>query len=570
MFLEIRHEETGEARTVPLGAAEVSLGKRADCDVVLADGRVSKRHARLVPEGDGCTLEDLASTNGTWVDGQALSGPTRLVAGSEFVIGPFRIRLGAATDDVAEKTAFVTVDEPPPAEAVVAPEGTGAAMRPRAAEEPVAPEATLARPVERAHPPAEEEPPAAAAHPLRDASAPEAPPAAPPASSSAGIEARSDVPAAPTEEAPPAVPRPRQESPRPASAAGSSSGVSFGPLEPLFADDSISEIMVNGPEEVFVERGGRLELSDLRFSSSDEVADLARAIARQAGLAIDARRPMADVRLPDGSRMNAILPPLSLRGPCLTIRRFPSERLTAERLVEIGALSPPMLAFLEACVAGRLSLLVSGGTGSGKTTLLNALCAYIGPGERIVTIEDAAELRLPQRHVLPLETRPPDADGGGEVTVRDLVRNALRMRPSRIVVGEVRGAEALDMLQAMNTGHEGSLSTIHANSPREALSRLETLILFAGVELPIRAVREQITGAISLIVQVERLADAKRRVTSIAELSGMEGDTFTIGEIFRWEKAADGSGKFRATGYVPRLRDRLVQRGHAVDNSWFR
>ncbi|MGH7823188.1 MAG: CpaF family protein, partial [Candidatus Binatia bacterium] len=274
--------------------------------------------------------------------------------------------------------------------------------------------------------------------------------------------------------------------------------------------------------------------------------------------------------LPDGSRMNAILPPLSLRGPCLTIRRFPRERLSAERLLALGALSEPMLAFLRVAVEGRLSLLVSGGTGSGKTTVLNALCAYIGAGERIVTIEDAAELRLPQRHVIPLETRPPDPDGTGQVSVRDLVRNALRMRPDRIVVGEVRGAEALDMLQAMNTGHEGSLTTVHANSPREALSRLETLVLFAGVELPARALREQICGALDVIVHVERQADGSRRVTSIAELSGMEGDTFTTGEIFRYEGQADGAGRFRATGYVPRCRDRLVARGHAVDNEWFR
>jgi pilus assembly protein CpaF len=318
---------------------------------------------------------------------------------------------------------------------------------------------------------------------------------------------------------------------------------------------------------VFFERVGQVGLAGARFESEAALDEWVRAIAARAGRPIDDRRPMLDARLPDGSRVNAILPPLSLRGPCVTIRRFPRERLSGDQLVEVEALTRPMLDFLRASVAARLSLLVSGGTGSGKTTLLNALAASAGADERVVTIEDAAELRLPQRHVLPLETRPPDAAGHGEVTVRDLVRNALRMRPDRIVVGEVRGAEALDMLQAMNTGHEGSLSTIHANSPREALSRLETLVLFAGTELPVRAVREQIAGAIPLIVHVARTSGGRRRVTSITELTGLEGDRFTLGEIFRFDPA---DGTFHATGYVPRCRERLVERGQSADPTWFR
>jgi Flp pilus assembly CpaF family ATPase len=357
-----------------------------------------------------------------------------------------------------------------------------------------------------------------------------------------------------------AVPRVTREAP----ASAAPPDPQLGPLGPLLTDDAISEIMVNGPDEVFVERGGRLELTDVRFPSAEFLTGVVHRLAADGGRVIDERRPMVDAHLKDGSRLNAVLPPLSLRGPSLTIRRFPKRRLRAEQLVAIGACDARMLAFLRMAVEGKMTMLVSGGTGSGKTTLLNALSAFVGADQRIVTIEDAAELRLPQRHVLPLETRPPDPDGGGEVTIRDLVRNSLRMRPDRIIVGEVRGAEALDMLQAMNTGHEGSLSTIHANSPREALSRLETLILFAGTELPQRAVREQIVSAIRLIVQTARCIDGKRRVTSVAEISGMEGDQFTLGEIFRWDGTA-----FRATGYVPRCRDKLVERGFAPDNAWF-
>lgn len=358
--------------------------------------------------------------------------------------------------------------------------------------------------------------------------------------------------------------------PDPASAAAVpvTLGIELGPLDPLFADEAISEIMVNGPSEIFIERGGRLELVDVTFGSEKQLVDLITAMAAAVGREIDPRSPMLDARLRDGSRINAIMPPLSLRGPCLTVRRFPRHRLSAEQLVSVGALSRAMLDFLRSAVAGRLSMLISGGTGSGKTTLLSALAGFIGADERIITIEDAAELRLPQRHVVPLEARPPGPAGEGAVTIRDLVRNALRMRPERIVIGEVRGGEALDMLQAMNTGHEGSLSTIHANSPREALARLETLVLFAGTDLPPRAIREQVVGAIRLIVQLSRMRDGSRRIISIAELTGLEGEQFTMGEIFR----SDGVGNeavFRATGYVPKCRELLLDRKVPVDNAWF-
>jgi pilus assembly protein CpaF len=357
-------------------------------------------------------------------------------------------------------------------------------------------------------------------------------------------------------------------SPAPTAKPPVSEGLELGPLGPLFADETISEIMVNGPNEIFVERAGKLQLVGGRFDSEHSLVQLIEAMAADVGREIDPRAPMLDARLRDGSRLNAILPPLALRGPCLTVRRFPQHRFSADQLVSVGALSPPMAEFLRSAVMGRLSMLISGGTGSGKTTLLSALCAFIGPDERIITIEDAAELRLPQRHVVPLEARPPDPDGKGAVTIRDLVRNALRMRPERIVVGEVRGGEALDMLQAMNTGHEGSLSTIHANSPREAITRLETLVLFAGTELPAKAIREQVVSAIRLIVQTSRMQDGSRRVTSVSELTGLEGEQFTMGEIFR----LDGVGKdaaFEATGYVPKSRELLLDRKVPVDNKWF-
>jgi pilus assembly protein CpaF len=315
-------------------------------------------------------------------------------------------------------------------------------------------------------------------------------------------------------------------------------------------------------------------LEDIATANSMADAALERAkaeaiakMAADVGRVFDERQPLLDARLRDGSRINGVLPPLAVRGPYLTIRRFPSRRLNAEQLVENGSITQPMFEFLRGAVGARVSVLVSGGTGSGKTTLLAALCAFIAPRERVVTIEDAAELRLPLPHVLPLESRPPDASGVGEVTIRDLVRNALRMRPDRIVVGEVRGAEALDMLQAMNTGHEGSLSTVHANSPREALQRLETLVLFAGTELPQRAVREQIVGAIPLIVHVARTSDGRRRVTSIEEVTGLESGQFTMGEVFHVDES--GKGPCEPTGYVPRVRERILQRGFPVDNAWF-
>jgi pilus assembly protein CpaF len=306
----------------------------------------------------------------------------------------------------------------------------------------------------------------------------------------------------------------------------------YGPLEPFLRDDSVTEIMVNAFDLVFIERGGRIWETDARFFDDTHLLRIIDKIVSQVGRRIDESSPMVDARLPDGSRVNAIVPPLAIRGPALTIRKFGRDPFTLPDLVDIGTLTPHAAEFVAACIEGKLNMLISGGTGTGKTTLLNALSAYVPNEERIVTIEDAAELQLQQRHVVPLESRPANIEGQGEIRIRDLVRNALRMRPDRIIVGEVRGAETVDMLQAMNTGHEGSLTTVHANSPRDALHRLELLVLMAGVELPLRAIREQIAGAFDLVVHLTRLVDGSRRVSHVTEVLGMEGEVVTLQDVF--------------------------------------
>jgi pilus assembly protein CpaF len=341
----------------------------------------------------------------------------------------------------------------------------------------------------------------------------------------------------------------------------------LGPLEPLLDDPSITEIMVNGAHRIYVERAGRLSLSDSVFTSEEQLRRVIERIVSKVGRRIDESSPLVDARLSDGSRINAIIPPLAVDGSVLTIRKFAREPLTAADLVSFGTMTGDMAALLEACVEARLNIIVSGGTGTGKTTLLNVLSGFIPEDERIVTIEDAVELQLQQGHVVRLESRPANIEGKGEISIRDLVRNALRMRPDRIVIGECRGGETLDMLQAMNTGHEGSISTVHANSPRDALSRMETLVLMAGMDLPLRAVREQLTSAIDVVIQINRLRDGTRRITNITEVQGMEGDVATLQEAFTFDYSAgmDESGRFIghsiATGVRPRFADRFAELG---------
>jgi pilus assembly protein CpaF len=350
--------------------------------------------------------------------------------------------------------------------------------------------------------------------------------------------------------------------------------VGLGPLQPLLDDPDISEIMVNGPYQIYVERKGRIELSQTRFNDNAHVMNVINRIVSSVGRHIDESSPMVDARLSDGSRFNAIIPPLALNGPTITIRKFFKNPLTVSDLVRFTSVSPKMMSFLDACVKGKLNIIVSGGTGSGKTTLLNILSGYIPNTERIITIEDAAELQLRQEHVVTLESRPPNIEGAGQITIRNLVVNSLRMRPDRIIVGEVRSAETLDMLQAMNTGHEGSMTTAHANSPRELMSRLETMVLMSGLEMPIKAIREQISSGIDLIVHQSRLRDGSRKVVNITEIVGMEGDAILLQDLFYFkEEGVDMTGKikgkFLSTGIRPQLIDKITGSGILVKDDWF-
>jgi pilus assembly protein CpaF len=335
----------------------------------------------------------------------------------------------------------------------------------------------------------------------------------------------------------------------------------YGPIEPLLADDAVTEIMVNGAKQIYVERAGRLHETNLVFESDDHAMRIIDRIVAPLGRRIDESSPYVNARLPDGSRVNAIIPPLAINGPTLTIRKFSRTPLTVENLIELGTLTPESVEFLHACVVSRLNIVISGGTGSGKTTLLNVLSGFIPADERIVTVENAAELQLRQEHVVTLESRPPNIEGKGEVTIRDLVVNCLRMRPDRIVVGECRAGEALDMLQAMNTGHDGSLTTAHSNSPRDTLARLETMCLMSGMELPIRAIREQVASAIELIVHQERMRDGTRKVVNITEVQGMEGDVIVMQDIFTFEQTGIEAGKvigrLKPTGIRPKFMDRI-------------
>lgn len=349
----------------------------------------------------------------------------------------------------------------------------------------------------------------------------------------------------------------------------------YGPLQRYLDDSSITEIMVNRPDQIYVERGGKIVLTEGRFSSEDHLRQVIERIVGQVGRRIDESSPLVDARLEDGSRVNAIIPPLAVNGSSLTIRKFSKIPLTVQNLIDYGTLTPEMAELLHACVRARLNIIVSGGTGTGKTTLLNVLSAFIPEEDRIVTIEDAVELQLQQSHIVRLESRPANIEGKGAVTIRDLVRNSLRMRPDRIVVGEVRGGECLDMLQAMNTGHDGSISTVHANSPRDAIARLETLVLMAGMDLPLRAIREQVSSAVNLIVHLTRLRDGTRRVTHITEVQGMEGEVVTLQDAFVFDYSAgvDANGRFLgktiSTGIRPRFVEHFIDLGIAVSPSIF-
>jgi pilus assembly protein CpaF len=348
----------------------------------------------------------------------------------------------------------------------------------------------------------------------------------------------------------------------------------LGPLEPLLQDESVTEIMVNGPHQIFTEQKGKIKLTDVRFYDNAHLMSIIERILTPLGRRVDESSPLVDARLADGSRVNIIIPPLSLIGPTITIRKFSKKALSINDLIKFGTLSKDMATFLESCVQARLNILVSGGTGSGKTTTLNVLSSFIPQTERIITIEDAAELRLQQEHIVTLESRPANLEGKGAITIRDLVRNALRMRPDRIIVGEVRSGEALDMLQAMNTGHDGSLTTAHANTPRDVLSRLETMVLMAGMELPVRAVRTQVSSALDLIIQQSRIRDGSRKITYITEVQGMEGDTIILQDLFRYKQdyineQGKSVGHYESMGLAPQFMDKFKMNGIELPASFF-
>ncbi len=576
-FSVILTEKGGPTQRLDFEAEEITIGRIDENDICLPKGNISKKHTKIVVKDGRIIVLDLKSTNGTYVNGRKLAGPQVISPSDRVYIGDFIL-------NVEPPEALRPAPPPPRPEEPQDGESEEPTVTP-AMPRYAAGEATRrdAHPQPPARPPA---PPEPRSHPV--------PGELLRAVHDRLIEAldlrRLDLDGmgsgALREKAEAAV---RQIVSRMADSGELDpladrealvrdvldEALGLGPLETWLADDSVSEIMVNSPTRIYVERAGKLEKVEQSFSSPQAVLAIIERIVAPLGRHIDESSPFVDARLADGSRVNAIIPPLAVKGPCLTIRKFKKDLLTAQNLVALGALTPAMAQFLELSVRLRRNVVISGGTGSGKTTLLNVLAGYIPDGERILTIEDAAELQLPQEHWIQLEARPANIEGKGQIAIRELVRNALRMRPDRIVVGECRGGEALDMLQAMNTGHDGSLTTLHANSPRDALSRLETMVLMSGMDLPVRAIREQIASAVHLVVQQARFADGSRRITAISEVTGMESDVIAMQDIFQFrQEGTDGQGtvmgRFTATGFVPKFYDELQRRGVPVDLEIFR
>jgi len=576
-FSVILTEKGGATQRLDFECEEITIGRVDENDICLPKGNISKKHTKIVVKDGKIIVLDLKSTNGTYVNGKKLAGPQVISPDDKVFIGDFI--LNVEPPDLGPGVEPVLQDGDEAAE-----QPTMTPSRPRY----VGTEATRR----------DGDPPPPVAAP---------PPPKAPVIGLAGdyaatlqlahdrlIEAldlrRLDLERLGSDE----LWKKTESTVRQIVTRMDQTGeldphldreelvqdvineaLGLGPLETYLADETVSEIMVNSPTQVYVERAGRLERVEKAFSSPQAVLGVLERIVAPLGRHIDESSPLVDARLPDGSRVNAIIPPLALKGPCITIRKFKRELLTSDDLIGFGALTPKMAQFLDTCVKVRRNLVISGGTGSGKTTLLNVLSGYIPAQERIVTIEDAAELQLPQEHWIQLEARPANIEGKGQITIRDLVRNALRMRPDRIVVGECRGGEALDMLQAMNTGHDGSLTTLHANSTRDALARLETMVLMSGMELPIRAIRDQIANAVHLVVQQTRFADGSRKVTAISEISGMEMDVISMQDIFEFRQEGfddQGAvvGRFVPTGLVPRFYDDLQRRGIPVDMDVFR
>ena len=542
----------GVRETRDLAEGTYLIGRGASCRIRFNAPEVSERHALLTVRGGNAILEDLHSANGTYVNGEPVELPVSLDSGMVVQIGNCMMRLSDGEGADEEKPAPQTQEDAEPRE-------DEPAEREEAADDPLR---VVRRSVQTQ-----------IQHELlnrmdmkkltvqgvdRD-----------------GLEesARDNIHAI-VEEVVSKGRMPAGIDPVRLEEDVFNEAMRLGPLEELLADDSVTEIMVNGPEKVYVERRGRLELSDCQFSDDESVQAVIERIIAPLGRRWDESQPYVDARLADGSRVNAIIAPLALSGPTITIRKFAKKALTADDFIRFGTWTQDAADFMKLCVVLRKNVIVAGGTGSGKTTLLNLLSGFIPRNERIVTVEDAAELRLQQPHVVRLEARPPNIEGKGAVPIRDLVKNCLRMRPDRIIVGECRGGEALDMLQAMNTGHDGSLTTVHANSPRDVISRLETMVLMSGMDLPSRAIREQIASAVDIIIHESRMSDGTRKVTAITEVTGLEGNQIVMQDIFAFEQTGVDShgrivGAMKATGAIPTWIDQVKSRGIAVDMRMF-
>ncbi len=544
----------------PIEYGVYTVGGDEDCHVQLNGDAVQSRHAILSVREDGCWIEDLGSTSGTLVDDETVTGRAFVAKGQEVRIDRFSLFVHSGDipppPEPEPLPAPPVAATPPPPEPNVAPPPPPEPTTPQAVRPEVAQKRSIKQQIHRELVERLDIKRLTASRIQRDELSKKA---------HATLEKIvKDV----QDKLPLGI------SPEQLVKEVYDEALRLGPLEDLLADDSVTEIMVNGHDQVYVERGGKLVLTDLTFMDDASVLAIIERIVSPIGRRIDESQPYVDARLPDGSRVNAIIHPLSLIGPCLTIRKFSRDPFTDEDLIRFGTITEGAAEFLKVCVRLRKNIVVSGGTGSGKTTFLNVLSGYLPQEDRIVTIEDAAELRLTQSHVVRLEARPPNIEGRGAITIRDLVRNALRMRPDRIVVGECRGGEALDMLQAMNTGHDGSLTTVHANAPRDVISRLETMVLMSGMELPVRAIREQIASAVDMIAHESRMSDGSRKITKITEVLGLEGDTVIMQDIFEFKQTgvdADGGveGTFTATGSVPTFLEDIAARGLTIDRTIF-
>ena len=562
--LLVRDTKSGKVKEVDLQKRRFTIGKSDWNDLVLPRDGVSREHCAVFQKDDAWFVRDLGSRNGTLLDGEKIEGDVPLKDGARFEVGEFEVQFRAERKRSASPEPEAKAEKESGHGGGHGGGGSHGAAQPIKAVSANGPADELLRESKKL------------VHQLllenRDLKRIDF-------ETATGVEARRMTERVAVQvikelEEQGKIPQDKIDR-RALLKQVLDEALGLGPLEDLLADDSISEIMVNRFDQIFVEkRGVGMTLATVQFTSNDQVVHVIRRICAPIGRRINEQTPLVDGRLADGSRVNAVIQPLAVSGPCLTIRKFPKGTMSHHDLIRFGSMTAEMAKFLELCVKERLNIIVSGGTGSGKTTLLNVVSSFIGAHERTVTVEDVSELRLPQAHVVTLETRPPNLEGTGAITIRDLVKNCLRMRPDRIVVGECRGGEALDMLQAMNTGHDGSLTTIHSNSPRDCISRLETLVLMAGMDLPSRAIREQVASAVHIIIQQARLHDGARKVTAISEVTGIESGVVTLQDIFLFQQTGFDEkhkviGHHEATGNVPKFCQGLKRRGIDVDMSMF-